>query len=237
MTIQNNSRFSKGLLFPNNAANLVGNGKVISTAWTHVFSPAIVNEFRLGYIRGVYGQSVDEVDPTQFGIENTTLQTLPVLNVTGNVPVAYGGFSASVLQTVQNTYQLADNLAIVRGNHSLKLGFKGDHNRFKNGEFGNGANGVGNFTGLYTKANSAATVSSNRENSVADLLLGLAQTSSVAIPSIANVRNTPWAFYAQDDWKFSARSPSILECVMNIISLSENNYWGALALIQATEAG
>lgn len=203
VTFQDNNRFNKGLLFPNNAANLVGNGKVISTAWTHVFSPAIVNEFRLGYIRGVYGQSVDEVDPTQFGIENTTLRTLPVLNVTGNTPGAYGGFSASVLQTVQNTYQLADNLAIVHGNHSLKLGFKGDHNRFKNGEFGNGANGVGNFSGLYTKANSAATVASNRENSVADLLLGLAQTSSVSIPSIANVRNTPWAFYAQDDWKFS----------------------------------
>jgi hypothetical protein len=205
VTFQNNARFNKGLLFPNAAANLVGNGRVISTSWTHVFSPTIVNEFRLGYIRGVYGQSVDEVDPAQFGIRNTTLQTLPTLNVTGSVPAAYGGFGASVLQTVQNTYQLADNLSIIRGNHSFRLGFKGDHNRFKNGEFGNGANGTATFSGLYTKASSAATVTSNRENSVADLLLGLAQVSNVATPSIANVRNTPWAGYIQDDWKYSRR--------------------------------
>lgn len=205
VTIQNNARFNKGLLFPNNAANLVGNGRVISSSWTHIFSPTIVNEFRLGYVRGVYGQSVDEIDPTQFGINNTVLQTLPTLNITGNIPGSYGGFGSSVLQTVQNTYQLADNLSMVRGNHSLRLGFKGDHNRFKNGEFGNGANGIATFSGLYTRASSAAQVGSNRDNSVADLLLGLAQISSVATPSIANVRNTPWAGYIQDDWKYSRR--------------------------------
>ena len=205
VTIQDNARFNKGVLFPNNAANLVGKGRVISSTWSHVFSPTVVNEFRLGYIRGVYGQSVDEIDPTQFGINNTTLNTLPGLFITGNTPTAYGGFTASVLQTVQNTYQLANNLSIVRGNHSLRLGFKGDHNRFKNGEFGNGANGSATFSGLYTKASSAAQVSSNRDNSVADFLLGLAQVSSVATPSIANVRNTPWAAYIQDDWRFSRR--------------------------------
>ena len=204
VAIQNNARFNQGVL-PFTTKNLVGNGRVLNTTWTHVFSPTFVNEFRVGYVRGVYGESVDEVDPAQFGVSNTSLQTLPGLNITGNIPAAYGGFSASVLQTVQNTYQLANNLSLVRGNHSFKFGFKGDHNRFKNGELGNGSNGVANFTGLYTKASSASTVSSNRNNSVADFLLGLAQSSNVATPSIANVRNTPWAIYFQDDWKVSRR--------------------------------
>ena len=204
VAIQNNARFNQGVL-PFTTKNLVGNGRVFNTTWTHVFSPSIANEFRLGYVRGIYGESVDEIDPTQFGISNTLLQTLPGLNITGNVPASYGGFSASVLQTVQNTYQLADNLSVVRGSHSLRLGFKGDHNRFKNGELGNGSNGVATFSGLYTKASSAAQVSSNRDNSVADFLLGLAQVSTVATPSIANVRNTPWAAYVQDDWKYSRR--------------------------------
>ncbi len=203
--IQNNTRLNQGVLFPNTAtANLLGKGRVFNSTWTHVFSPTVVNEFRLGYVRGVYGQTVDEVDPTLFGFNNTFLQTLPGIVITGNV-INYGGFTASVLQTTQNTYQLADNLSIVRGNHSFKLGFKGDHNRFKNGEFGNGANGSATFSGLYTKASSAAQVSSNRENAVADFLLGVAQTTTLATPSIANVRNTPWAAYIQDDWKYSRR--------------------------------
>lgn len=204
--IQNNVRLNQGVLFPNTGApNFLGKGRVFNSTWTHLFSPTIVNEFRLGYVRGVYGQTVDQVDPTQFGFNNTFLQTLPGIVITGNL-VNYGGLTASVLQTVQNTYQLADNLSIVRGNHSFKFGFKGDHNRFKNGELGNGANGSATFSGLYTKASSASQVSSNRENAVADFLLGMAQTTSLATPSIANVRNTPWAAYVQDDWKFSRRT-------------------------------
>lgn len=204
VAIQNNSRFNQGVL-NFTTKNLIGNGRVINTTWTHTFSPTIVNEFRLGYVRGVYGESVDEVDASQFGISNTSLPSLPTINLTGNVPGAYGGFGASVLQTVQNTYQLSDNLSMVHGNHSLRFGLKGDHNRFKNGEFGNGSNGVATFSGIYTRANSASTVSSTRDNSIADFLLGLAQVSNVATPSIANVRNTPWAVYFQDDWKFSRR--------------------------------
>ncbi len=204
LAIQNNARFNQGVL-PFTTKNLVGNGRVFNTTWTHIFGPTFINEFRLGYVRGVYGESIDEIDPGQFGVSNTSLGTLPGINITGNIPAAYGGFSASVLQTVQNTYQLANSLSMIRGNHSIRLGFKADHNRFKNGELGNGSNGVATFSGLYTRASSASTVSSNRDNSVADFLLGLAQTSTVATPSIANVRNTPWAIYLQDDWKFSRR--------------------------------
>jgi carboxypeptidase family protein len=204
IAIQDNTRFNKGVL-PFTTKNLVGDGRVFNSSWTHVFSPSLINEFRLGYVRGVYGESVDEIDASQFGIQNTILPSLPGLNITGNVPAAYGGFSASVLQTVQNTYQLANNVSWVRGNHSFKFGFKADHNRFKNGELGNGSNGVLTFSGLYTKANSAAQVSSNRDNSLADFLLGIAQTSALATPSIANLRNTPFALYFQDDWKIARR--------------------------------
>lgn len=196
---QDNSRFSQGAL-PFTTKNLIGDGKVFNSNWSHVFSPSLVNEFRLGYVRGVYGDSLNEIDPTQFGIRNTFLKTLPRLILTGNLN-DYGGFSASILATVQNTYQLSNNLSWIRGRHGLKFGFKGDHNRFQNGELGNGANGTATFNGIYTKANDATQTTSNRINSVADFLLGLAQQTTLARPSIANLRNTPWAVYAQDDWK------------------------------------
>ncbi len=200
--IQDNSQFNVGAL-PYTTKNVVGDGRVFNSTWTRVFSTTIVNEFRLGYVRGVYGDSIDEIDPAQFGIRNTFFRTLPILTVVGNTP-AYGGFAGSVLQTVQNTYQLSDNLSMVRGLHALKLGFKLDHNRFQNGG-GTAANGTAIFNGLYTKASDAAQTSSNRENSVADFLLGLVQQSSLATPSFANVRNTPSSLYAQDDWKAARR--------------------------------
>jgi hypothetical protein len=196
---QDNSRFSQGAL-PFTTKNLIGDGKVFNSNWTHVFSPSMVNEFRLGYVRGVYGDSVDEIDPAQFGVRNTFLPTLPRLILTGNLN-DYGGFSASVLTTVQNTYQLSNNFSWVTGRQSLKFGFKGDHNRFQNGELGNGSNGTATFNGIYTKANDATQTTANRINSVADFLLGIAQQTSLARPSLANLRNTPWAVYAQDDWK------------------------------------
>ncbi len=200
--IQDNSQFNVGTL-PYTTKNVVGDGRVFNSAWTRVFSPTIVNEFRLGYVRGVYGDSIDEIDPAQFGIRNTFFRTLPILTVVGNTP-AYGGFGGSVLRTVQNTYQLSDNLSLVRGLHALKLGFKLDHNRFQNGG-GTGSNGTAIFNGLYTKASDATQTSSNRENSAADFLLGLVQQSSLTTPSFANVRNTPWSLYAQDDWKAARR--------------------------------
>ena len=200
---QDNSRLAVGAL-PFTTKNLVGDGRVFNANWTHVFTPTMVNEFRLGYVRGVYGDSVDEIDPSQFGVRNTFLQTLPRLILTGNLN-DYGGFSASILATVQNTYQLSNNLSWVKGRHGLKLGFKGDHNRFQNGELGNGSNGTATFNGLYTKANDATQTTSNRINSVADFLLGVAQQSALNRPSLANLRNTPWAVYAQDDWKAARR--------------------------------
>lgn len=202
-SIQDNTRLNQGAL-PYTTKNLVGDGRVFTSSWTRVFSNTMVNEFRIGYVRGVYGESVDEIDPTQFGVSNTFLNTLPSIDIVGNLN-RYGGFSASVLSTVQNTYQVANNLSWVRGRHSWKFGFKLDHNRFQNGELGNGSNGTGTFNGLYTKANDATQTTANRINSVADFLLGIAQQSTLAIPSIANLRNTPWALYVQDDWKATRR--------------------------------
>ncbi len=157
-------------------------------------------------MRGVYGDSLtDEIDPAQFGIANTTLNTLPRIALTSGAAVLnYGGFSASVLRTIQNTYQFADNASIVRGRHAIKLGGKVDHNRFQNGDLIN-TNGTTNFNGLFSVDNSAIGANANRNNSIADYLLGQVSSTSLSVTNNANLRNTPWAVYVQDDWKVSPR--------------------------------
>ena len=199
LTLQNNVAITVPVL-PYLAKNVQGKGRVFNSTWTHIFGPTLVNEFRLGYVRGIYGDTLQNtIDPTQFGIRNTLLPTLPRFAISN---LNYGGFSASITETVQNTYQLADNVSLARGRHALKLGFQGEHNRFKNGDHG-GENGTGNFTGIYTSA--ATGVTADRNNAVADFLLGLANSTSLSINRLANVRNTPWSVYVQDDWKIRPR--------------------------------
>ncbi|MFB3905676.1 MAG: carboxypeptidase regulatory-like domain-containing protein [Acidobacteriota bacterium] len=204
--IQNNNRTPKGLI-PYQSIDLKTWGRVFSTTWNHVFGPTLVNEFRVGYVRGIYGNDLTEkIDPKQFGIQNTGLQTLPRLNLTpgAGAGLNYGGYSASILAEVQNTYQLADNVSLQRGAHSWKFGFKGDHNRFQAGERG-GQNGTANFTGVYSVANDYAMASGTRPNALADFLLGRPVSTSLSIPGPVNVRNTPWSFYVQDDWQVAPR--------------------------------
>lgn len=198
-TWQDNKRDGEAVL-PYQQKDLQGQGKVFNSAWTHIFSQSLVNEFRLGYVQGDYGDSVSEIDPTQFGIGNTALNTLPGLFLTAGGTLNYGGFTASVLQTKQKTYQVADNMSLLFGRHSIKFGFKADHNRFSNIDRIQ-SNGILNFNGLFSVGNSSLGANASRPNSIADFLLGNVSSESLNRPNGALLRQTPWAVYFQDDWR------------------------------------
>ncbi|HEV8367309.1 MAG TPA: TonB-dependent receptor [Pyrinomonadaceae bacterium] len=200
-TWQNNIRDNVSIL-PLQQKNITGNGRVLNLSWTHLFNAGLVNEFRVGYVRGVYGDSIEESDPTAVGVSNTLLNTLPGLLLPNSLN--FGGFTGSILNTVQNTYQIADNVSMVRGRHAFKFGFKIDENRFRNGEQGVG-NGRADFNGMFSTGNSSIATTGNRNNHVADLLLGLPSSHSLNTNRLANLQSRPWAVYFQDDWKFSPR--------------------------------
>lgn len=200
-TWQNNLRDNVSIL-PLQQKNVTGNGRVLNLSWTHIFNAVLVNELRAGYVRGVYGDSIEESDPKAVGVSNTLLNTLPGLLLPNGLN--FGGFTASILNTVQNTYQIADNVSMIRGRHAFKFGFKIDENRFRNGEQ-IGGNGVANFNGLFSTGNSSIATSGNRNNHVADLLLGLPSSHGLQTNQLANLQNRPWAVYFQDDWKLGPR--------------------------------
>ena len=84
----------------------------------HTFSPSLVNEFRLGYNR--FNQPIDE-----FGN-----QSYPGLDQFPNITVyetnaIYGPDPNAPQFTIQNLYQLADNVTWTKGKHSFKFGFDG----------------------------------------------------------------------------------------------------------------
>lgn len=200
-TWQDNARDGEVVL-PYQQKDIIGKGKVFNSVWTHIFSPSLVNEFRVGYVQGDYGDSISEIDPTQFGIGNTALNTLPGLFLTAGGTLNYGGFTASVLETRQKTYQISDNVSVTMGRHSFKFGFKADHNRFSNIDRIQ-SNGILNFNGLYSVGNSSLGTSASRPNSMADFLLGNISSESLNRPNPARLRQTPWAVYFQDDWRIN----------------------------------
>lgn len=84
----------------------------------HTFTPTLINELRLGYNR--FNQ--------QFPIFGN--QSFPGLDSFPNIDVyelnaAYGPDSNAPQYTIQNMYQLTDNVTWTKGNHSFKFGFDG----------------------------------------------------------------------------------------------------------------
>ena len=84
----------------------------------HTFTPTLINEFRFGYNRS---NSTDSV----FGNQSFPgLDAFPNINVF-ELNAAYGPDSAAPQYTIQNLYQLTDNVTWTKGKHSLKFGFDG----------------------------------------------------------------------------------------------------------------
>lgn len=196
-TWQDNQRDTESVL-PFQQVDLQGKGQVFNSAWTHIFAPTLVNEFRFSYLYGKYGQSISEIDPTQFGVNNTTLNTIPGLFLTAGGTLNFGGFTASILETTHKTAQISDNVSWTLGEHTIKTGFKIDHNKFDNLDR-IGSNGRLDFNGLFSVGNSS--ISATRPNSISDFLLGNASSHSLRVDNPALISNTPWAVYFQDDWK------------------------------------
>jgi Carboxypeptidase regulatory-like domain len=94
------------------------NGYLATLSEYHTFSPTITNEFRLGYNR--YNQ--------QFPVFGN--QSFPGLDQFPNIDIyelnaAYGPDPNAPQYTIQNIYQVADNLSWTKGKHSFKFGFDG----------------------------------------------------------------------------------------------------------------
>ena len=120
-----------------------GNGNFTDSSWnaaiseTHVFSPKMINEARLGYNRLISGALPDIANvqgvPSQFGIQGApqgpTLGGLPLIFISGLTNVGPGEF-ASPNTRLNNTFQLTENLTKVYQSHTFKGGFEGQSVRF-----------------------------------------------------------------------------------------------------------
>jgi hypothetical protein len=84
----------------------------------HTFTPSLLNEFRLGFNR--YNQNFPVFGNQSF----PGLDSFPNINIY-ELNAAFGPDPNAPQYTIQNLYQIADNVTWTKGNHSLKFGFDG----------------------------------------------------------------------------------------------------------------
>jgi hypothetical protein len=91
---------------------------VASLAEYHNFSPTLVNELRIGYNR--LNQPVTAGDFKYPGLDQ-----FPDIVINDTLNLELGPNSNSPQTTIQNTYQLIDNLTWVKGRHTIQFGIDG----------------------------------------------------------------------------------------------------------------
>ena len=166
---------------------------------THIFSPTVINEIRLGYnyFREEQPNQNSGFDATEalLGIKGTSRDPFdfgyPSFQVTGFTTI--GDRTASPQDRRVHTYQVYDSVTWIKGNHSVKMG--GEVRRLHN-NFNHHSTRRGSFlfSGRYTGA------------SIGDVLLGIpARTSLNDGDSQRYFRQWSIGGFVQDDWKFTPR--------------------------------
>ncbi len=167
----------------------------ITLQHTHTFHHRLINHMAAGYTRlklravpldfglntadrlGLRGANTD---PLGSSMANLTVAGIQSITPSSFVP----------LIAPQNTWQLNDTLAYVRGPHAMKFGFSGIRNNFGFFQLRAPA-GALNFLGSYTG------------EPFADFLLGLpsGSTKSLFTKGTPQVFYTEFGFFAQDQWR------------------------------------
>ena len=183
--------------------------KIAGASFVRTFSPTIVNEFRFGFTRVRWNNSVPSDPSGLFGTKGNSIVGIPFVNQTyigfsgqslGN-NASYIGTPASPQVFTDNTFNYTDSLTWQRGRHLLTMG--GQAIRYQQ-NYLNASNvgflGTFGYTGQYTALPGGAGYGP------ADFDLDLVQSEQLASPT-GNVGNRQWriAGFFQDDFKVSSR--------------------------------
>jgi hypothetical protein len=173
--------------------------------WTHMFRSNVINDFHGGFQRFVaprYGVGPDSVTPFEatYNIPATFSYTQHNLGIPWTTITSYNsiGDATNIPQyRADNTFDVADGLLWVVGQHNVKFGVQSTRMQ-NNALVGNVARGQLNFT----STNGGPTTG----YALADALLGLPATAirNPTVPPV-ELRTTFFAIYLQDSWKVTPR--------------------------------
>ncbi len=167
-----------------------------SVTYTHTFTPALFNEFRVTAVRSTPEQDVPTEklpSPSSLGIAITPdLTSGPSILSFSQSGLTIGADPGGPTTFANTVYAFYDNLSWTRGSHNLKGGFFFSPYQ-NNTNYGFYTNGSFSYYGPSTAVGSGTDL--------ADFLFGLPDNYFQAAKAENNIRTHQYAGYVQDDWK------------------------------------
>jgi hypothetical protein len=179
--------------------------------YAHTFSPAVLNEFRVGFQDfpandQIYTNPTNINFPASFGIPGVPSTILPCLTFSGTA--CNGGTYTSLGSTDgveifhDTTIEAEDSITWTHGNHAIHFGAEFFHYYMNDLYPGNeGVAGSFSFSGQYT-GNSASGATPG--NGFADFLLGLPSDVTLGTPLSFHLRNSLFGAFVQDNWRVTS---------------------------------
>ena len=167
--------------------------------WTHIFSPNLTNEFRVGQVEEDNFTLANAQDVASLGLPNVPPAQFPGITATNLYSV--GGLSPS--NSLDRFQIFNDALQMQKGRHSLKAG--GEFIRYMFNQY-SPLNLTGNyaFTGTYTST--TLNGKSSGGYALADLYLGQVNTASLSTNNYEfRYRLNTASLYFQDDYKLTSK--------------------------------
>jgi hypothetical protein len=188
-------------------------------SYTHIWSPSLVTETRVGFTRLVtsrYTANAGTDEFAAFGIGGYN----PTKAAAGNGGLPQTGFSngyptigsADWVPTKEynNVWDFVQNVALSKGKHAYKFGFE-----FRDVKFPffqvpdpHGNIGFSNNETAFPSGNSASngsSVSSLTGDAIASALLGVVDSGNISTTNFVSSQKVAFAGYAQDDWKLTPK--------------------------------
>jgi len=162
---------------------------------THAFSQTVLNTFRLTFNRFNYEEAliVNDTSLVELGASNFVhgggdVLSLPRIIIAG----AYTLDPGRQRQRLTQSYDISENVSWTRGRHQFKFGVDIQQNRFNHND-NRQTGGEWNFTGAQSGS------------SLADYLIGSAQSFSQASPFDTDQGYTVFGAFAQDSFRIHPR--------------------------------
>ncbi len=194
-------------------------GRNAMLSWTHIFSPAIVNEARVGFSRLVTARVQGNSNTDEFkalgigGYDPTTTLNggLPQFGIGG--PYSQIGANDWLpTKEYNNEWDFIENLSVTKGAHSMKFGaeFRPLHFPFFQVPY---PHGEMNFsrdetafpsTGKDTGGQNGS-INADTGDQMASFLLGAINNGQISTTNFISSTKQAYAFYAQDDWKLTSK--------------------------------
>jgi hypothetical protein len=201
--LHNGGGYTQGVGYPGlgdyYGARRNGPYTVVTIGDTHSASPRAVNEFRFGYVHGLFEfitKAYNQNIAGKVGLPNVSGQDFPFVSIGGALPMTLGPGNVDGGRLDRN-YQINDTFTYIRGLHIVKFGGNYIDDMIDQTDWGR-PSGQFTFSGTFTNDPQVA----GAQIGFADFLLGLPSSVGVSVGSHGlGYRKPRFGLFVSDDVK------------------------------------